>query len=91
MVQTVNAKNLLDKNLMMYCLPPTPQYIQNSENRSHSPFSIEDYSFIFSGELHIRDVGKSDEDVGYSCQYRDDYSGKVAFSQVCQLFRVIQI
>ena len=41
---------------------------------------------IFSGELHIRDVGKSDEDVGYSCQYRDEYSGKVAFSQVWQLF-----
>ena len=44
MVQTVNAKNLLDKNLMMYCLPPTPQYIQSSENRSHSLFS-ESYFF----------------------------------------------
>ena len=47
MVQTVNAKNLLDKNLMMYCLPPTPQYIQSSENRSHSLFSIEDYRVLF--------------------------------------------
>ena len=29
MVQTVNAKNLLDKNLMMYCLLLIPQYIQS--------------------------------------------------------------
>ena len=76
-------KNLLDKKLTMYF---PSQYIQCIENGSLSlTFLCKEMGVIFSGELHIRDVGKSDEDVGYSCQYRDEYSGKVAFSQVWQL------
>ena len=42
-------------------------------------------SFNITGELHIRDAGKSDESTGYSCQYRDGYTGKVDWSQVTHI------
>ena len=49
MVQTVNAKNLLGKNVMMYRCRLSPQYILSIENRSHSftPFySVNEFYFF---------------------------------------------
>ena len=36
----------------------------------------------FTGSLHIRDVSTADESHTFFCQFRDAYSGAVAFSEV---------